>query len=179
MSVSLPGEEVRPGETIALRVGLRPYNGAEYSETIAVRIPDRLAGETVLIEVASGSVAKPDTPLAESLSNYLENLGRYFPPTSIVVGLQTWSDGASLHGRLLPELPAAAADTLRPGNQTRRADAFRVVERTIHPTRRLVTGRQEITVHVREDALGAGLAGPPGSPDRAGPALQRAPTSPH
>ncbi|MBC8134146.1 MAG: hypothetical protein H7X95_14285 [Deltaproteobacteria bacterium] len=153
VGVSMPGHDVRPGETIALRVSLRPYNGAAYTETIPVVIPPTLAGETVRIEVASGNVAKPDTPVAESLSIYLDNLRRYFAPTSIVVGLQTSDDGATLHGRLLRELPSAAADTLRPSNQTRRAESYRVVERTIHPTKRLMSGRQEITVYVRGDAL--------------------------
>lgn len=155
VAVSLPGDEVRPGETVRLRVTLRPYNGAEYTEIIPVVIPWTLAGGTTRIEVAAGSVAKPDAVPAESLSTYVDNLRRYFAPLSIVVGVQTADDGAALHGRLLPDLPGAAADTLRPGNQTRRAEAYRVVDRTVHPTTRLVTGRQEITVYVRDDVLGS------------------------
>ncbi|MEP6652579.1 MAG: SpoIVB peptidase S55 domain-containing protein [Myxococcales bacterium] len=155
VAVSLPGDEVRPGEAVRLRVTLRPYNGAEYTEIIPVVIPRTLAGGTTRIEVAAGSVAKPDTVPAESLSTYVDNFRRYFAPMSIVVGVQTADDGAALHGRLLPDLPGAAADTLRPGNQTRRAEAYRVVDRTVHPTTRLVTGRQEITVYVRDDVLGS------------------------
>ena len=160
VAVSLPGEEVRAGQTVRLRVTLRPYDGPEYTETIPVVIPRMLAGSTTRIEVASGSVAKPDTAPAESFPTFVENLSRYFAPTSIVVGIQTPDDGAALHGRLLLDLPASAADTLRPGNQTRRADAFRVVERTVHPTRRLVIGRQELTVNVRDDLLGSTSAPP-------------------
>ena len=155
VAVSLPGDEVRPGEAVRLRVTLRPYNGAEYTEIIPVVIPRTLAGGTTRIEVAAGSVAKPDTVPAESLSTYVDNFRRYFAPMSIVVGVQTADDGAALHGRLLPDLPGAAADTLRPGNQTRRAEAYRVVDRTVHPTTHLVTGRQEITVYVRDDVLGS------------------------
>ena len=155
VAVSLPGDEVRAGQTVRLRVTLRPYDGPEYTETIPVVIPRMLAGTTTRIEVASGSVAKPDTAPAESFPTFMENLSRYFAPTSIVVGIQTPDDGAALHGRLLLDLPASAADTLRPSNQTRRADAFRVVERTVHPTRHLVIGRQELTVSVRDDRLGS------------------------
>jgi len=155
VAVSLPGDEVRPGQTVGLRVALRPYSGAEYTETIPIVIPRTLGGDTARIEVASGSLARPDTPSAESLPMFLENLQRYFPPTAIVVSVQTPDDGASLHGRLLPDLPAAAADTLRPGSQTRRADSFRVAERTIHQTKKVVSGRQDLTVYVRDDVLGA------------------------
>jgi hypothetical protein len=136
-------------------VSLRPYDGHEYTETIPIVIPRSLGGDTARIEVASGSVAKPDIPTAESLPMVLANLQRYFPSTSIVVSLQTPDDGAALHGRLLSDLPAAAADTLRPGNQTRRADSFRVAERAVHPTKNLVLGRQEISIYVRDDALDA------------------------
>jgi hypothetical protein len=43
---------------------------------------------------------------------------------------------------------------LRPGNQTRRADAYRVADRTVFPSKRLVSGKQELTVFVRDDVLG-------------------------
>jgi hypothetical protein len=155
VGVALSGDEIRSGQRVSLRVSLRPYGGAEYTETIPIVIPRALSGDTARIEVAAGSIAKPDTPTAESLPMVLDNLRRYFPPTSIVVSVQTPDDGAALHGRLLTDLPAAAADTLRPGNQTRRAETFRVAERTIHPTKKIVLGRQEITVYVRDDVLGA------------------------
>jgi hypothetical protein len=155
VGVSLPGEVVRPGQKVALRVSLRPYDRPEYTETITIVVPRTLGGDTARIEVASGGVAKPDMPTAESLPMVLANMQRYFPSTAIVVSLQTPDDGAALHGRLLPDLPAAAADTLRPGNRTRRADSFRVVDRTIHPTQGVVLGRQELNVYVRDDVIGA------------------------
>ena len=71
-----------------------------------------------------------------------------------MVSLQTPDDGASLRGRLLSGLPPSALDTLRPGNQTRRADAYRVADRTVFPSRRLVSGKQDLTVFVRDDNLG-------------------------
>jgi hypothetical protein len=38
--------------------------------------------------------------------------------------------------------------------QTRRADAYRIAERTVASSKRLVAGRQELTVAVRDEALG-------------------------
>jgi hypothetical protein len=51
---------------------------------------------------------------------------------------------------LIRNLPASAMDTLKPANQTRRADAFRVVKRAAFPGLRPITGRQEITVQVND-----------------------------
>jgi len=54
-----------------------------------------------------------------------------------------------LRGCLIPSLPDSALDTLRSASQTRRADAYRVANRTLHPCDRLMSGRQELTARVR------------------------------
>jgi hypothetical protein len=77
-----------------------------------------------------------------------------YSATSIVVTLQTPDDGASLRGRLISGLPDSALDTLRPGNQTNRAGAYHVADRTLFPARQLVSGREELSVAVKTDALG-------------------------
>ncbi len=133
------------GDTVDLRVTLRPYAGAEYVETVPVIIPRTVAGQTVKIEVASGAMVRPDMPQAESLPVYIDNLRKSYSASAIVVTLQTPDDGASLRGRLISGLPASALDTLRPGNQTRRADAYHVADRTLFPARQLVSGKQELT----------------------------------
>src|SRR5262249_4953380 len=154
VGVALPGEDVHAGDTVPLRVTLRPYAGPEYVETVPVVIPRDAAGEVIKLEVATGAAVRPDVPQAESLRGYIDNLRKFYTASSIVVSLQTPADGAALRGRLLAALPESALDTLRPGNQTRRADSYRVADRTIFPSRRLVTGHQEPSVLVREDALG-------------------------
>jgi len=134
-----------------LRVILRPYAGAEFARTLDIDVPQALAGRTMKIEVASGAQVKPEVPRAEDLRGFVENLRAYYPTSSIVVSLTTRDDGASLHGRLIRNLPASALDTLKPTNQTRRAESFHVVKRAIFPGSFPITGRQEITVQV-EDA---------------------------
>jgi hypothetical protein len=154
VGVSLPGDVVHGGDTVPLRVTLRPYAGPEYVETVPVIIPRSVAGDMVKIEVSTGSQVHPETPQPESLRGYIDNMQKAYPASSIVVSVQTPDDGASLRGRLLSGLPPTALDTLRPGNQTRRADSYRVADRTVFPSKRLVTGRQELSVFVREDTLG-------------------------
>jgi hypothetical protein len=133
---------------------MRPYAGAEYVETVSVKIPAVLAGQSVRIEAASGSMVKPEVAPAENLAGYIANLSKYYTPANIVVSVQTIDEGAALHGRLIADLPGSAMDTLRPAVQTRRADAYRIAERTIAPSKKIVAGRQELTVAVRDEALG-------------------------
>jgi hypothetical protein len=154
VSVALPSEEVRAGDTVPLRVTLRPYAGREYSETVPIVIPARLAGQTVKVDVASGALVRPDVARPESLAGFIENLRSYYTPSSIVVSLSLPDDGASVRGRLLPDLPRSALDTLRPATQTRRADAYRLADRTVFNSQRLVSGHQELTLRIREDVLG-------------------------
>jgi hypothetical protein len=154
VSVALPSQEVKAGDTVPLRVTLRPYAGQEYVETIPFPVPQQLAGKSVRIEVASGAMVRPDVPRPENLAGFIENLRNYYTASNIVVSLSLPDDGASLRGRLIPSLPPSALDTLRTGNQTRRADAYRLADRTVFQSSRLVTGKQELLLHVREDTLG-------------------------
>jgi hypothetical protein len=154
VGVSLPASDVHAGDTVPLRVTMRPYAGNEYTETVPVIIPRTMAGEAVKVEVATGSMVRPDVPQAESLRNYLDNLSKSYSASSIVVTLQTPDDGAALRGRLLQGLPDSALDTLRPANQTRRADSYHVADRTVFPARQLVSGKQDLTILVKDDSLG-------------------------
>ena len=86
-----------------LRVTLRPYAGREYVETVPVRIPDRLAGQPVQVEVASGALVRPDVARPESLRGFIDNLRSYYTASTIVVSLSLPEDGASLRGRLHPQ----------------------------------------------------------------------------
>ena len=150
VALSSPGDKVRAGARLPLRVILRPYAGAEFARTLDIDVPQTLAGRAMKIEVTSGTQVKPEVPRAEDLRGFVENLRAYYPASSIVVSLTTRDDGASLHGRLIRNLPASALDTLKTTNQTRRADSFHVIKRTIFPGSRPITGRQEITIQVEE-----------------------------
>jgi hypothetical protein len=154
----MPTQEVHAGDTVDLRVTMRPYAGSEYVETVPVIIPRTVAGQTLKIEVATGASVKPDLPQAETLPVYIENLRKSYSASSIVVTLQTPDDGASLRGRLISGMPASALDTLRTGNQTARAGAYHIADRTVFPARQLVSGKEELTVAVKSDALGAASA---------------------
>jgi len=154
VGVSMPGDVVHAGDTVPLRVTLRPYAGSEYVETVPVVIPRSVGGDMVKLEVASGAQVKPDTPQAESLRGYIDNLRKSYSASSIVVTMQTPDDGAALRGQLIKGLPAAALDTLRPGNQTKRADSYSIADRTIYPMKQLVSGKQDIQILVKSDVLG-------------------------
>src|SRR4029077_6117418 len=89
VGVSLPGQDVHAGDTVPLRVTMRPYAGNEYVETVPVIIPRTVAGQTIRLEIATGSMVRPDVPQAESLRGYIDNLRKLYSASSLVVTLQT------------------------------------------------------------------------------------------
>ena len=157
VGAALPGGVVRAGQAVPLAVSLRPYAGAEYTQTIPFSIPSTAAGQTLKIEVVAGAAAKPEAATPENLGAYLTYLTKYFPSSSIVVSVQTLEDGAATRGRLLPDLPSAALDTLRTTARTRRTEVYRVADRVVVNTDRILLGKQELTVTVDANAAGATL----------------------
>jgi hypothetical protein len=152
VALASPGDKVRAGGRLPLRVTLRPYQGAEFVETLDIEVPRSLAGRAIKIEVAGGAQVKPDLPRAEDLRGFVENLRTYYPAASLVVSLTTRDDGVALRGRLIRNLPPSALDTLRPAGQSRRADAFHVIKRTAFPRAGVFTGSKDIQVQVRDPA---------------------------
>jgi hypothetical protein len=151
VGVSLNSDELEPGSRPNLYVTLRPYAGSEYTQAIPVEIPRTLAGQTIKVVTTAGNLAKPDVAPPENLGGLIENLRKSYPAKAIVVSLETPDEGVTLRGAVIPDLPGSVIDTLRPGASTRRADTFKRAARIVFPTHGIVQGKQEITVHVRDD----------------------------
>ncbi len=156
VGVALPGDEVEAGGSVPLKVTLRPFAGSEYVETISVPIPHGLAGQQVKLDVASGALVRPEIARPEDLNGFISALKSYYTASSIVVSLSLPQDGAAVRGHLVPNLPPSALDTLRTARGTRRADTYRLAERTVFGSQRPVSGRQELVIDVRNDPLGRG-----------------------
>jgi hypothetical protein len=154
VDVALPGDAVEAGSRIPLKVTLRPYAGPEYTETITVAIPPQLAGQQVRLEVSSGALVRPEVARPEDLAGYITAMKTYYTASSIVVSMSLPDGGASLRGRLVPNLPPSALDTLRTARGTRRADTYQLADRVVFPSSRPVAGRQDLTIEVRPDPLG-------------------------
>lgn len=154
VGVSLPGRPLHAGETVPLRVSLRPYGRPEYDEMWPVTLPRLADGSEIRIEVAGGAQVKPDLAPPDSLGGYLQNFAAGFPAKSAVVSVRTEAESLTLRGQLLPGLPSSALDTARASASARRAETLALVMRTPFPTSRVITGKREITVPLAYDSLG-------------------------
>jgi hypothetical protein len=151
--LSLLADALEPGSRPSLKVTLRPYNGAEYTESVPLDIPRALAGSLVKIEASAGNLVKPDLPPPENLNHLMRNLQTVYPARSIVVTLQAPDEGLTLRGNVVSQLPASVFDTLRPGASSRRGDTFKETLRVVVPTRGVVVGKQEIQVKIKDEEV--------------------------
>jgi hypothetical protein len=151
VGVSLNSDDLSPGSRPNLYVTLRPYAGQEYVKAVPFDVPRALAGQTVKVVVTAGNLAKPDVAPPENLGGLIANLRKSYAASSIVVGLETPDEGVTLRGSVIPDLPGSVIDTLRPGASTRRADTFKRASRFVVPMHGIMQGKQEITIHVKDD----------------------------
>lgn len=107
-------EHPRAGRSLPIHVVLRPFEGPEEVRTVRLELPATAAGQEVVIHVTGGEAARPPQPEPQSLDDLIDNLGRDFSATSMVVTLQRRSPGVALRGHVALDLPPSALDTLRP-----------------------------------------------------------------
>lgn len=115
------GGVIHPGDTLKVRVVLRPYRGQEFVETFEVTIPLHQKPGNANLFVGSGTVANqldfsliPPDP--RNLSQVIGVLKRLRSATDLTVALYSPSEGAVTAGVFLPNLPPSmqaviAADT--------------------------------------------------------------------
>jgi hypothetical protein len=148
VGLASPGDHIRAGQLLPLRVTLRPYGGKEFVRTLTIKIPAGVAGRTIKIEVASGALVKPQVAKPENLNGFMDNLRAFHPASSIVVSMALGEMGTELRGKVLMNLPSSAIDTLRPSQSTRPTKVFKVEEQIVFPSTHVVSGRVELTLHV-------------------------------
>ncbi len=144
----LTAEQPEPGEVVNVNVRLRRYDESEQIMTVPLRIPQTAAGKKIEIQVAGGDFISPPMPAPQNLDDLIGNVTRYYPPKSLVVGVNVPGEGISLRGRVIDRLPASAIDALLPAAGYEQISRHRTALRKVTPTPYLVEGKKSIRVNV-------------------------------
>lgn len=155
VGVSIPAKRLRSGETVPVRVQLRPFGGKDRWKTVDLKLPPHIDGQTVEIEVASGAAVVPFAAKPESLKDLLQSFGNYYTAGQMVVSVGLPETGAALGGLPLGALPPAAIDTLLPASKTRNAQMHRLYSRTVIESAEVLTGKVQVKVRVDGNGLGS------------------------
>jgi hypothetical protein len=143
-----PAATVPAGKKFDLEVVLQPFGAAPYVVKIPVTMPERLAGQQVRVDVVPGDFARLDVAAPENTEQLIEALRRTYPGNVLVVTVSTADEGTAIGGKIVPNLPPSAIDTVRPGASSGRVDQYKSLIRVVTPTPRVVQGRAELLLTV-------------------------------
>lgn len=142
---------VKPGAKISLRVTFRPFSGRDFTKTYTVKIPAALDGSLISLEVASGSLVKPDLAAPQDLPQLLQNLQENYSARSLVISMATPHDGLALRGHVVRSLPQSAIDTLSTAANISDTKKLKTIWHHAHGTRRIIAGKKSIRIRVNSE----------------------------
>jgi hypothetical protein len=143
--------EVQRGETVSLRIVLKPFGQPEVTKTIPIKVPaatDML--RYLVVTVVAGDSAPPDAAPPDSLDDFLDFIEKGHGNTDLVALSPTRGQGMQYHGKLLKKLPPSAIGTLddsSTGDVAAAADISQLVE----PTDWVLSGQATVRVPIRQE----------------------------
>jgi len=150
--VSVPYDEVDPGEEVTMYVRLRRVDLPDTIRAVKVHIPEAAAGRTVRLAVAAGNQVAIEQPRPGSLDDLIEQAERHYPATSMVVALQMPTRGLRFEGHVVDSLPASALNSLQLVSTSEDSRPFITQSRTEIKLPEVVVGRANLALRVREVA---------------------------
>ncbi|MGE0790116.1 MAG: hypothetical protein AB7S26_30865 [Sandaracinaceae bacterium] len=149
LDASVAAEEVDPGSTVPVRVILQRYGQPEEVRMVEVRIPERLAGQSVQVRIEGGGAVHPERPQPRSLDEILANVHTDYANTALVVSTRTPQRGLRFAGHVAEHLPPSALDTLQLRNDADRARPFLTFDRSVMDLGAVVSGNASVDLEVR------------------------------
>jgi hypothetical protein len=143
-------DTVEAGKDAHLLLHLLPFEGAEVTRTLDVKIPEELGGREIELEVNPGYEVAPDLASPETLDELLANETRQTVlPRSVIVAVRVPQEGVAYHGHVADRLPPFALDALRPAHSDVGPEPFYSFARTVFPLDEYVEGHDRVKVKVK------------------------------
>lgn len=138
--IILPAAELPPGKRSMIKVVMTTFGDKKVTEEVAVDVPASAAGSVLQLELTAGDFARLDRTAPTDLAGLLDILRMMKAGNTWVATLYEPTEGVSVDGVRVRDLPAAAADRLRPGSRTPRAVVYRPLSQTVTPASRVIVG---------------------------------------
>lgn len=150
VEATVPANEVDPGSTVEVRLRLRRYDESEVFRTIPVRIPERLAGEDVKIEISAGSRVGVEHAVPRNIEDLVRRVRESYDSTAVVAELKMPSRGLRFPGHVVRSLPRSALDALDRESGTTPGRPFVTQVRQSTDLGQVVLGDADLQLTVRE-----------------------------
>jgi hypothetical protein len=143
--------EVQRGETVSLKIVLKPFGQPEITRTIPIAVPTATDSlRYLVVTVVAGESAPPDVAPPDSLDDFLDFIQKGHRNTDLVALLPTHGQGMQYHGKLLKRLPPSAVgilDDSSTGDVAAAADISQLVE----PTDWVLSGQATVRVPIKQE----------------------------
>jgi hypothetical protein len=149
----VPASVVDPGRDVNVYLTLRRFGRPDETRIVPVHVPKSAAGEKIEIGFEPGNRVRLEMPKARTLQDVLENVQLGYPATSMVVSTKLPSQGLSLRGHVVHDLPGSLFDTLQGGGGSDTPNAFATQVRSEIPMAAVVTGSARVKLDVRAEPL--------------------------
>lgn len=150
--------DVRPGETVGVRVRLHPFRGPTEVREVRVKVPDGTPPGALTIDVADAKTfdtkdrLAPGLVKADDLSSLISQYNERRPEDALYVRLTRSTPGAIVRGVSLPALPPDALAVVRgAGSSAGGADALSdaVIDEVKMPLGARVVGSAQFQIEVK------------------------------
>ncbi len=149
----VPASVVDPGKDVNVYLTLRRFGRADETRIVPVHVPKSAAGEKIEIAFEAGNRVRLEMPKSESLQDVLEGVQMGYPATSMVVSTKLPSQGLSLRGHVVHDLPGSLFDTLHATTGSDTPTAFATQARSEIPMAAVVTGSARVKLEVRPEPV--------------------------
>jgi len=147
-SIYVTNQNPSPGDTVNLNIRLVSFGGKERIMTVPLVIPPDTENQKIQVTVGGGDYVPPTLSVPENLDDLLENVKRLYPSRSVVVQVGIASEGVSLRGALMEDLPGSAVFSLKPTSSYENLSTFKTSQTSLHPTDELIAGKETLVLSV-------------------------------
>jgi hypothetical protein len=157
-SAWLPDPEVRAGDSVPVKVFLRPYRGERIERDFTVKIPEGLARGDHRIMLSDADTVNRMQTLAGSANRYLDLpqmvslINQERANNKLYVSLVESTPTAYYDDKTLPSLPSSVLNVMQSGKAASRSlvtSAETATEQMALPFDYMVTGSYSLRIHVK------------------------------
>ena len=151
-NVQLLTKEVDPGKEARIRLTFEPFEGKVFTRTVAVKVPEYFAGESMRISIKPGYTVEPVRASPESLAALISNLeAGTEAPRSLVFSYGSGEGGAAHRGVVAENLPPGALDIMTSTSSSVSPAQFSTEVRQVEKMPLFIVGSDAVTVRVRKN----------------------------
>jgi hypothetical protein len=145
-------DEVRPGETVDVRVRLRAREGGDVvHETLRVRVPDDAPEGPFAFQVTTGDDVAAEVATPVDLADVPALYAAFYRSTELVAVVPTGRFDLDMDGRLVKNLPLSSLPRLARSFEGPTASLRPVTTKVRKDVPFVVEGTEKVTVLVRRD----------------------------